>query len=475
MRECRRISQWNIIVTVTMVLLSIAYFVVCAVADSFDVTKNTVTLFSVIGVLEFCFILYSHKVLSGKILDLYNIFILLMFMFNFGQCLGWAFGIHLEGEIGDGLTLNTLRASAWDIWRAQVVFLQSITLFHLASSYKTRPSRPARLSRHEDELLHQQRLSMFIAVCVLSAVVIPLSFVSTVQDLLQARTYGYGSLYYGDMANKNPIFSYADFMFVPCLVGLLLSSNYKRRVRNIVYFIFCASSVLEIASGDRGSWFYAALLLLWMHHTYNKKISKKTFVLMFIVAFMSLYVLYAINTVRNSGISIESITQALTESDENPFLSFLFEMGGSMGVNVIIINNQPEFPLGNSYIASIFGGVTTSIPRFFGVDYVTVSRWFSQEYLNISWGAAFTIVAEAVLNFGAYLGPFVFVLLGGIYKKVLNTGRNYGPLKTYVYIALAYALMAAVRNCAHDFIKQLFFTIVPIVILTIIVELRRTR
>ncbi len=473
MRECRKISQWNIIVTATMVLLSIAYFIIYAAVDSNDVTRNTVTLFSVIGVLEFGFILYSHKILSGKYFDLYSIFILLMFMFNFGQCLCWAFGIHIDGEIGDSLMWNNARASAWDIYRAQVVFLQCVTLFHLAASYKTSPSTPLKLHREESELYSQQKTSMFLAGCVLSALVVPLSLYSSVMDFLQAGTYGYGSLYYGDMAQKNPILTYADFMFIPCLVTLLISGDYKRKIRYIVYAVFAVYSVFEIASGNRGSWFYAVLLFLWMHHTYHKKISRKTFALMIVAAFLSLYILLAINTVRNSGISGDSIKNALTSTETNPFFSFLFEMGNSMGVNIMIIDEKPVFPLGNSYIASFFGSVTSAIPELFGVDYVTVSRWFSQDYLGITWGAAFTIVAEAVLNFGAYLGPFVFALIGVIFKKPLNVAVNKSPLKTFVYIVLSFALMAAVRNCAHDFFKQVFFSVVPIAVLTIVVELRR--
>ncbi len=472
----RNASPWNIIVTATMVLLSLVYFAVFALSDFLNITQSAVTVFSVIGILEFVFILYSHCKITGKIYDLYSVFILLMFMFNFGQCIGWAFGVHLDREIGDALLLNKTRAEPLDVLKAQLVFLECVSLFHLAASFNQTRVVTHRLHSDERDRYRRDGSSLYIAAVIFSVVVIPLSLYSTYVDFNQAITYGYGSLYYGEFANRNPIFTYAEYMFIPCLIALLLGSNYRKRVRLFVYFVFAVYSVLEIAYGDRGSWFYPVLLFLWMHHTYYKRIKKKTAIAFIALSFLSLYVLYAINTVRNSGISADSVSNALASSETNPFFAFLFEMGNSMGVNIIVIKEELSFPLGNSYLLSLLGSVTTSIPRALGIDYLTVSRWFSQEYLGISWGAAFTVVAESVLNFGPYIGPFVFVGLGALFRKPLNASTNVGPIKAFLYIVLSYAIMAAIRNCAHDFLKQVIFSIVPIMVAAMLISLKnRTR
>lgn len=438
--------------------------------DKNNISEVVIWIFSVIGVIEFIYILYSYKKRTGMFFSLYTIVILLMFIFNFGQCFAWAFGVHVDGEIGSVILFKYMRPEAIDIVKAQVVFLISVMLFHVSNICDKYKYKYVTMS---DNDIKNDFDAVFYASAILSCIVIPATFYYIIVNFIQASTYGYGSLYYGDLANNtNVIIAILQYLFIPCLIGLLIGSNYRSTVRKFVYFIFTCFLSINLFSGDRGSWFYPLLIFIWMHHRFYKRIKTRKIVLYALIAFAALYLITAIVSVRNTGISIESVVNALTSTNSNTFLDSLFEMGGSMGVNTIVIRDRVRYPIGNSYLLALVGSATTQIPKVFGVQYVTLTRWFSQEYLDISWGAGFTSVAEAVVNFGVLFGPLVFIVFGRIFRNILNIRSlsTFNPSSTVIYISIASFYMNMIRNTMHDFMRGMFFGILPLMLMIVLVK-----
>lgn len=222
-----------------------------------------------------------------------------------------------------------------------------------------------------------------------------------------------------------------------------------------------------LLSGDRGGWFYMLLILLWMHNTFYKRMSIRKVILLSVGGILSLYIISAIVRVRNTDLSMLSILNELSSYKNNPVLDSIFEMGSTMGVTIVTIHDNLHYPLGNSYLMSLFGAITTHIPKFFGIDYITVTRWFSQEYLEIKWGAGYSIIAEAIINFGLYFAPLTFIVFAKLFFKILRVKSDNinSALKMYVSIAVASFLMNMIRNTTHDCIRGVVFGILPIMII----------
>ncbi len=465
MNGITRHKQFNISIIIGLFAYIIYLLVYLWISEKNNVSKAMVYLFSIIGIIEFIYILYSYKKRTGILFSLYTIVILLMFIFNFGQCFAWAFGIHVDGEIGSTMLFRYMKPETIDILRAQIVFLISVMLFHVANICDRYKITTVKMS---DSNFKKDSNSVYYASIILSCIVIPATLYYIVMNYIQAKTHGYGSLYYGDLANNsNVVIAILQYLFIPCLIGLLIGSNYKKAVRIFVYSIFSFFLIINLLSGDRGSWFYPLLILIWMHHRYYKRIKTRQFIIYVFASFIALYIIAAIVSVRNTGISGESIINALSTTKSNAFLESLIEMGGSMGVNIIVISDKLKYPIGNSYFLALVGSITTQIPEIFGVKYVTLTRWFSQEYLHISWGAGFTMVAETVVNFGVLFGPLVFFVFGRIFRNILNTGNlnKLNSSKSVIYISIAYFFMNMIRNTMHDFMRGIFFGIFPLILM----------
>ena len=58
------------------------------------------------------------------------------------------------------------------------------------------------------------------------------------------------------------------------------------------------------------------------------------------------------------------------------------------------------------------------------IEYIGLSTWFSQIYLDINYGAGFTIIGEALLNYGPYVAPFILIILGYIITSTIYINKN---------------------------------------------------
>ena len=76
-------------------------------------------------------------------------------------------------------------------------------------------------------------------------------------------------------------------------------------------------------------------------------------------------------------------------------------MGGSMAPVIVLQKYGWDiWPYYNSYMLSILTMLTTKIATILDIPFGFIGSWFSQEYLKISYGAGFSIIAEAVMNYG---------------------------------------------------------------------------
>lgn len=350
-----------------------------------EVTK---VILSWLGIILYIYIIFSWHKLHGKIFDLYIIMITFFILFNYGQCFLWAFGIHTDTEIGKTNVLGVGTATDKEIIVSQLITLMSIFMFHVGSCFCTRKDKE--FDKKQEEI---NKISIYKVSKMLAFLVIPVTFIKLLKDILVSSQYGYSALYYGDNMNQSYIIEMLYRLFYPCLFGLLIGSGFKKSVRHVVYIIFVIFIVLSLLTGDRGAWAYSILIFAFLHNNCVKKFNVSFLVKCFIIALIFLNIVTAVVTVRKTGISVESVKEAMT-GDENPIISTVSEMGGSMIIQTTLVKvGYDIYPYGNTYIFSVLGMISDKVISFIGIPYVNVSNWFSQEYLGLNnWGTGFSIV-----------------------------------------------------------------------------------
>lgn len=435
------------------------------------VSKAEITAVSIIGTLIVCAYILIWRKMTGEFFTLYNVFLLFFVMFNFGQCLLWAVGIHSDKEIGEKLIFNSIKADDQAILQAQLIFIICYATFNcgamLAWSYK---KNLRLMTIRDDKSVQDIRYRyLFYTALALAIIVIPVTMYNVFHDYFLCRAYGYSALYNNEAVKAlrgGSIINIISQCFVPCLIGLLIGSRYDKRVRLGVYCLFGLYSVIKLLGGDRGDWIAPFLILLWMDYHFYKKRNRKKMVIALIIGMLALSVIDAVVSMRNTGFSLEGFLTKFSGNDTNPIVTNLTEFGQSMGISIILLITQVKCPYGNTYFKSILTAFGTGLGNgLFGMDYVQLHTWFPK-YLNISYGTDFSIIGEAMLNFGVYATPIILLIEGFVIAKIAQSPYrdDISPLS----LCLRLSIMAFVMKIARStFWYVLNSAIYPIIIFSI--------
>lgn len=372
-------------------------------------------IFSWCGIIVYVYILITWYKQKGKILDLYTIIITFLFLFNYGQCFLWAFNIHENTEIGLGNSYGIGNFNDTEIIISQIISITSIFMFHVGSSFCQKFNKSNKIENKKNHLK-----SIYDVSKILSIVVVPVTLFKLFLEFKISAQYGYSSLYYGDIATTGIVTEMINRLFYPCIFGLMIGSNFNSKINKIVLGIMLIYFSLSLASGDRGAWAYAILIFIFIYNEYIKKIGLMGFIKLTVLGIVLLNMVTAIVSVRNTGISFESVSEAL-KIKNNPIIKTIAEMGGSMQVQTTLVRNGYDiYPYGNTHIFAFLGIISDKVIKFLGINYVNLSDWFSQEYLGLNdWGAGFSIVGENLINYGPYGAPIAMLVIGYIFTSLI--------------------------------------------------------
>lgn len=424
--------------------------------------ESRVFIISWIGNAVMLLYILTYYKIYHKIFTLFNVLVLFMFLFNWGQCLMWSIGIHVDGEIGStNLYGNYITPSQKQILDGQV-FTLFMMMFFLCGGLLIHAVDSTKKSKIRYNLA-TERSMLFKISRVMAVVVVPLTFYRIIQAIMTSFSYGYLALYYGDANMAGGILVQVEYLFFPVLVGLLLGSDYSKTTRKVVYAIFSLYMVMYFLAGERGNWLYKLVLLIWLDHTYHKKINIKRLARYSLVAVIMLYIVYAMVSLRSNalgGITVDQIIQAFSLQNF-PIISAIFEMGGSMGIIIILLIEGSTIWTGyNTYIAAILGMPATFWLRYLGIDFQYIENWFSQDILRINWGSGFSFIGEAFLNGGLYFAS-VYVLVLGMFIAYITKLRSDNMDKNDV-LSIAFkvtscnAFMTMMRGSCHSSFKAWF-------------------
>lgn len=391
-----------------------------------------------------------------------------MFMFCFGQCAMWAFGIFGKHDL-------SYQYSAEQILKAEIYTCLSVLVFHIGalimSNVHITVSREKTIINHNR--LDRQRANLFFVCKCLTFITIPLAIFSAIRDFTIANTYGYIALYYGEHATQSGYAQILMYLFVPCLFGLLIGSDFEKNTCRFVNIVFGLYAFCYILSGERGNWLYTLIILIYLY-TRNKKLNFKRIISICLLGYLGIFLLSVV-TANRSNLSVLSIDTIITEAfspENSPIVSTFFEMGGSMGIITNLLSTGKDiFPYSNTYITALLGMVSTRFVSLFGLDFVLLGDWYSQDYLRISWGAGFSMIGEAYIN-GGYIGGLIYMLiLGMVIGKILKINvDNTNSITLFISASVLNAICRFPRSASYLLVKQIFYSVGIILIVMLFLE-----
>ncbi len=419
----------------------------------------------------------AWKRLTGKYYTTFNIFLAFLALFNFGQCFLWAFGIHTDDEIGKKLLFSSVAADDRLIVKAQLMFIISYIAVNTGALFVWSSKNTKKIETLPERGTHGDKRyrTLYMTSLIIAFFSIPCALYQAGIRLIYSQLYSYHDLYYGSIAStlNNPVIIIGSQMFFASLLGLLIGSCYKDSIRRGVYIIFGIYAVVTLLCGDRGEWLQPFIFLLWAHWSLYKPINSKKLIKWIIIGIIGLYIIDAIVGMRNTGLSFDGFYESLTDVNSNPIISNLIEFGQSMGIVMIVMENNVVPIYGNTYLMTIptlFG--TGFANGIFGLNYVQLHTWFPAEYLEISYGTDFSIIGEAVLNFGTYFAPCIILIEGLIIGRVYSipNRKNEHPLGLCLSISCMASILKIARSTVWLTANEIVCTVLAFSLIYLIVS-----
>lgn len=457
-------------------ILTITFFMVICFAFCYLFRSELPECINWLGILYFFYAIVTWKTKTNdRWFNPYTILQIFFVAFNYGQPIMWAFGIHQNDEIGKGELFYRAIYSPGkeELWNVQWYVCLGMLLFHIGALIVVKTSEVAFQQQNiiSDEDISDEDNNKYTlikqsmkSVCgILLFVLAPVAIYLRFREMQIARTYGYKALYYGANSTQHGYVQILMYLFFPALVGFLIGNDYSKKSRTIAYTVFGLYTAFGILSGDRGSWLYSLIILIWLH-THYVKTKVKTYITFGVAGVVAIYFLSAITTIRNSGLSQLNINMVLSiiAGNESPIVNAFFEMGRSMNVIAFFLHTGRDiYPYSNTYLTALLGVVSSRFLQFLGLKQVLIADWFSQDYLRNTWGAGFSMIAEAYVN-GGYFGGLIYMcLLGMMHGKILGyTSKktvHSDPMRLFVVVAGLNAIIGFVRGAMYLTLKELFY------------------
>ncbi len=459
------VNRNNFITAATyMIVCVIIYVIFIPQIDINGADEITVFILSWIGNIIFFIYAYVYYKRHGKIFTPFMMVVLFMFLFDWGQCFMWSLGIHVDSEIGKAPLYGVFSGvSAGQIVSAQMYTIICCSFFLCGATYGLVFVKKNARSRMFAYDYKYDRIALFKISRILALVIIPLSLYQAVRTSMVSYLYGYVSIYYSEH-NTTGVLTNIDYMFFPVLVGLLLGSDYDKWVRRFVYLVFILYAGIYFIGGKRGVWLGGFVMLLWMEHAYNKKINGKRFIKYVLLGIVGLYIVYVMIDIRGSVENLSQVTSNdIVEAfslENNPLVSVFFETGGAMSIILILLTKQGKLWTGyNTFIAAILGMPSTVWLKWFGIDFMYLDNWFSQNVLGISWGTGFSVVAESYINGGLFFAPVYMIIIGFIISKITempDKELSKNSLLIAFKVISAQSFMFIFRGSVHGSMKRWF-------------------
>lgn len=395
-----------------------------------DLSTSTVEaliyLFSCAGTIVLIYILSSSTKINNQLFSIYSIFVIFIYMFNFGQFLMWSVGIHTTNELG--LSYFVRYMDYITILKILILSVPAFLIMHIGYISVLYGMLKEKLATRVIKSTEYTAIKITsIVLLLLSA---PIAYLYAFEVLQITLRYGYTSTYYGEyVVELSPLMKYASYFFFPALIALWLSLKKTKKAIGLVWAISIPYFAISIASGDRGNWIYFFVVLVWMSMTTIKRINLKWIFITTPIAFVLIIVISYFVSLRDSVGSQASIENLFVFGKNwiDIIIKPIFEMGQSARVLGIMIQDSinESWNYGNTHISAVLASVLPRVKTFFGFQDFYLENFFSQTYLGLTnYGVGFSLFAEGYLNYGpigvlssVYVYGFVAGLMHRLYKS----------------------------------------------------------
>lgn len=457
-----RVKKSQVVAMMIFLVEIIGTLVLAQINVSENVLKKIGYVAIIYGVLSTVALYYVKKEW-----DVFLIFMIMCYLFSFGQCILAAFGYKL-GVFAFSMDRGFF--SNQEILKASVFSFIAIAITGMGYCLHRKSIKYEKLSKKP--VLTDNTL------CRVAWGLLVISFVPTFYELYKDVTTVFSSGYGNTLGNATGIDKFFVLLSGFYTSAILILYCFEEKRRKTVYLALGSYALLQLLGGSRISVFRLAIVLLVISRFYRREISKRNAVLIFVFGLVGLFAFSFVSSARNNIYLASDVRLFLkktaTDLIENNFIiSAIKEMGNTQVINTLVYSLCPkkvDYRYGMSFVRSVY----SIFPNILNLEYISIDEVFSQYYTVTNAGCGASFIAEGYWNFG-YLSGFFFMILGYAWGTLSNSfcrfcnSKYVKPESIFVIIYLMYYMIFLVRSESIELGRSfVYYAIIPILICKLI-------
>lgn len=456
--DYRKIIAINIYIFISIILLMLTYFS----PDSLNIYIRNLAYISLIQlILNITFL----KVSRIKLFSPIGLFILLLYIFTFGQIfLKGFFNYDIEFDISQIVENKVFIDSTFYSLLTISLFMVGVLLSQNRNDDEFKTT-----NNYHDQYINYCKPIGYTLILISA----PFMFYIEINKLISAITNDYLAIFESTTTGVSFLLS---MLFLPGIILLLFAYQDNKYITSLIYLFSISYKFLIMLSGQRGYSIIFIIVLSYVYYKKIKKISIRNILLILVSGFFIIVTLNALKLIRNyEDKNISLFVEAFSSALQNNILFSIFEEFGATLYTISLVftyfPDRLDYLYGLSYIKPFL----TVFPNINGVLDSIVGESWAIQLSNIVPRIGGSFIAETYVNFGRFSHIFIIILgyllnnLSKLYEKFLYE-NNY--LKIAVFSITLYYSILWIRG---DFSPLPRNTIWPIIIIyTLLLIYRRS-
>lgn len=384
----------------------------------------------------FLSMLFIYWIKQEKILSLHSLFLLFIYIFNFGNLIVNLVSPDHEYRSYDFLHFYSSSANISAIIYT-FVFVCLLTIGYIIS-FRHFDTITTKTYTKNPTLIDENHKALLIFAVLILAFSLPVELYISINKLIIGTTQGYLATYKFNVSGI--LIQISQFHFIGAIMLALAFKNDIKKV-NFIYLVTILYEFVIMLSGNRGQQVIRICFLLLLYFNFFKrvKISIPKLVVLCIFSLVGLTILMNISKIRFYTFSdFSQYLNTLLFAGSNPIVSILDEFGYTLFTLSLCFGQMPvavPFAKGLSYLASL----VTIFPNINSFTYELNKIASFVPHLNIEQIGG-SIIAETYYNFSLF-GLLLAIPIG--YLVVMLSNLLLGSLKEEKYYQFSFLILPA--------------------------------
>lgn len=442
------------------------------IVQNFEATEDNLRMISLYGTIIFIILIVFWKYIGESIISPFIFFFTAFFLFQFGQCFLFIFDLDVYLKVFEEHSYNLILNGSYFTIISIQFFYFGACLPHLKKNHNY--DQISVINNYSENLDAMKKVGWFLLI--LSA---PVKIYYTLIKTIASLKYGYMNLYsYQETSilNEPKIYTLLSPLFLVSFILLIISYKDNRIIMKRLIIGLLLFSFIDFLAGGRSLFIASVITVICMIHLFIKRFSSRNII---IIIMIFLIIVTSVPFMAHWRLQEEKSAEGILESiqyikTENPVISTINELGGSMAPLLYTIKAIPEFEgykYGESYLASI-SSIVPNIFNFMGevhpaAEKSHLAQWLMGFY-NMPQGPGFSMISESYYNWG-YFGGIIHIFWGILFGVLLKIdGKSIiqkNPTRLFVVFATLILFFTFPRGQSLDFFRNFTYYILGCFIL----------